>query len=56
MGAGVDSSGGRTEELLKGRASGRGVGPSCNTVLLPGRGVARRRDECWSVAASGGGR
>ena len=50
---GADSSGGRTAELLKGAAS---VEPSCNTVVPPGRGVARRRGECWSVATSGGGR
>ena len=43
-------------EQQRGPASGRGVAPSCNTVLTPGRGVARRRGEWWSVAASGGGR
>ena len=47
---------GRTAELLKRPASGRGVAPSCNIVVLPGGGVARTRGECWSVAASGGGR
>ena len=41
-------------EQQRGPASGRGVAPSCNTVLTPGRGVARRRGEWWSVAASGG--
>ena len=46
----------RTAELLKVASSGRGVVLSCNTVVPPGRGVARRRGECWSVAASGGGR
>ena len=55
MGAGADSSGGRPAELLKSPVSGRGVAPSCD-VLPPGRGVARKRGECWSVAASGGGR
>ena len=67
VGAGADASGGRTAELLKVAASGRGV-PSCNAVWLPGRGIARRRGESWSVAvvsriasqtsvaASGGGR
>ena len=54
--AGADSSGGRTAELLKVAASGCGVVPSCNTVLPPGRGVARRRGEWWSVAAFGSGR
>ena len=39
---GADSSGGRTADLLKGAAS---VVPSCNIVLPPGRGVARRRGE-----------
>ena len=41
-------------EQQRGPASGRGVAPTCNTVLTPGRGVARRRGEWWSVAASGG--
>ena len=68
VGAGADASGGRTAELLKVAASGRGVVPSCNAVWLPGLGIARRRGESWSVAvvsriasqtsvaASGGGR
>ena len=47
MGAGADASGGRTAELLKVAASGRGV----MTSRPPGRGAARRRGECWSVAA-----
>ena len=38
---------------MTGAASARGVAPSCNTVLPR---VARTRGECWSVAASGGGR
>ena len=42
--------------MLKGLASGCGVAPSCNTVVPPGRGVAQRRGECWSIAGSGGGR
>ena len=53
MGAGVDASGGRTAELLKGCDR---PWSSAKFVLPPGRGVARRRGECWSVAASGGGR
>ena len=46
------------ERLVSGAASGRGVVPSCNTVLLPGcgHGVARRTGECWSVATSDGRR
>ena len=56
MGAGADTSGGRPAELLKGAASGCGVAPSCNTVVSPGRGVARKRGECYSVAASVVGR
>ena len=50
---------GEQRELLKGQVvfqAVRGVEPSCNTVVPPGRGVAQRRGECWSVAASGGGR
>ena len=47
-GVGADASGGRTAELLKVAASGRGVVPSCNAVWLPGR--ARRRGESWNVA------
>ena len=54
VGAGADAPEGRTVELLKVAASGRGIVPSCNTVLPPGRGVARRRGECRSVVASGG--
>ena len=42
--------------MLKGPVSVRGVAPSCNTVVPPGRGVAQRRGECWSIAGSGGGR
>ena len=38
----ADSSGGKTAELLKDSASGRGV--------------SRRRGECWTVPAPGGGR
>ena len=55
VGAGADVSGRRTAELLKVTASGCGIVPSCNTVLLPGHGVARRRGEYWSAAAFGGG-
>ena len=43
MGAGADTSRGRTAELLRGAASGRGVAPSCNTVLPPGRVIAKER-------------
>ena len=46
--AGADAYGGRTAKLLKGPASGRGVAPSCNTVLSPERGVAEE------IEASGG--
>ena len=46
VGAGADASGGRTAELLKVDASGRGV----MTSRPPGRGAVRRRGECWSVA------
>ena len=33
-------------ELLKSPVSGRGGAPSCNYVVLPGRGIAGRRGEC----------
>ena len=49
MGAGADTSRRRTAELLRGAASGRGVAPNCNTVLPPGRVIARRKGECWSI-------
>ena len=57
VGAGADSGGRLTNsKLLKVAASGRGVAPTCNTVLTLGCGVTRRRGEWWSVAASSGRR
>ena len=57
VGAGADSGGRLTNsKLLKVAGSGRGVAPTCNTVLTPGCGVTRKRGEWWSVAASGGRR